>query len=126
MAITTTITKPLDPGYMQVDANYKSGYKRFFKVPQNNAKNFAVELKKQEKDLRLYSNITFFSSIFIGVIGAALFTKNLDSRLKQFAVQTAAAIGLTGFTSYGFSKYATNEEEKLLKKHRAKEIYYRA
>ena len=125
MAITTAITKPLEKGYVQVDAKHKNGYTRYFKVPQKNAKRFANEFKQQDKDFNLYSNIIFFSSIFAGVIGASLFTKKLESRITQFLVQTLAAIGFSGITSFGFNKYALSEEEKLINSHKAKEIFYR-
>ena len=125
MTVTTAITKPLEQGYLQVDVKHKNGYTRYFKVPQGNAKRFANEFKQQDKELNLYSNITFFTSIFAGVLGASLFTKNLESRLTQFLIQTAAAIGLSGLTSFNFNKYALCEEEKLIKSHKAKEIFYR-
>ena len=126
MAITTAITKPLDNGFVQVDSTEKNGYKRFYKVPQKNAKFFADKLKKQDKDLNLYSNITFFASIFAGVLGASIFTKNMESRMKQFLIQTGAAIVLAALSSLGFNKYAQSEEQKLLEQNHAKEIFYRA
>ena len=126
MSITTAITKPLEAGYVQVEAKEKNGYTQYYKVPQKRAKNFAVDLKQQDKRLNITSNVLFFSSIFAGVLGATCFTKNMDSRFKQFMVQTAAAIGLTALTSIGMSKYAAAEHSDLLNKYTARQIYYRA
>ena len=126
MAITTAITKPLDSGYVQVDSTTKSGSKKYYKVPQKNAGMFAEELRKQDKTLNLYSNITFFSAIFAGVLGATYFTKNMESKMKQFLIQTGSAIVAAALSSLGFNQFAESEEKNLLQKHRAKEIFYRA
>ena len=126
MSITTSIVKPLETGYLQVDASDKNGYTRHYKVPHKNAKVFAEEWKEQDKKLNLCSNIVFFSSIFAGVLGATYFTKNIESRMKQFLIQTASAITLTILTSIGMSKYADSEQKNLLDKHHAKEIFYKA
>lgn len=126
MAITTAITKPLDAGYVQVDSTSKTGYKKYYKVPQKNAGKFAEELKQQDKTLNLYSNITFFAAIFAGVLGATYFTKNMESRMKQFLIQTSAAIVTAALATLGFNNYAVSEENNLLKQHHAKEIFYRA
>ena len=126
MAITTAITKPLDSGYVQVDSTSKNGYKRFYKVPQKNAGKFVEELRKQDKTLNIFSNITFFTAIFAGVLGATHFTKNMESRMKQFLIQTASAVGVAVLSSFVFNKYAEAEEHNLLLKHKAKEIFYRA
>lgn len=126
MSITTTISKPLEQGYVQVDASYKNGYTRYYKVPQKNAKDFANKLQKQDKDMNLYSNIIFFSSIVAGVLGAYHFTKNMEGSFKRFLVQTGAAMGLSAITSFGFNKYAQNEEVKLIQANHAREIFYQA
>ena len=126
MAITTTITKPLEAGYVQVDSAEKNGYKRFFKVPQKNAKSFAEDLKQQNKNSNLYSNIVFFTAILAGVFGASAFTKKIESRLKQFLIQTASAVTVGSLASFFYSKYAQNKEQELLHQYKAKEIFYRA
>ena len=126
MTITAAITKPLDNGFIQVDSTEKNGYKRYYKVPKKNADKFAAELVQQDKNLNLYSNINFFVSIFAGVLGASFFTKNIESRMKQFLIQTSSAIFLTILTTLGFGKYAQKKEENLLNENRAKEIFYRA
>lgn len=126
MSITTQIVKPLETGYLQVDASDKHGYVQHYKVPQKNAKNFATEFKEQDKKLNICSNVLFFGSIFAGVLGATYFTKGMESRFKQFMIQTASAITLTILTSLGMSKYADTEQKNLLNKHNAKEIFYKA
>ncbi len=125
MAITTAITKKLDTNFVQVDSTEKNGYKRYYKVPQNHADKFADELKKQDKKLNIYSNLTFFSAVFLGVLAASPFTKKMEG-MKKFLIQTASGIGFAALSSLGFSKYAENEEIKLLREHKAKEIFYRA
>ncbi len=126
MSLTTSIVRPLESGFVQVNASEKNGYTQYYKVPQKNAKRFASEWQQKDKNLSLYSNIVFFSSIFAGVLGATYFTKNMDSRFKQFLVQTASAITLAALSSIGMSKYAESEQQKLLNKYKAKEIFYRA
>lgn len=126
MAITTAITKTIDNGCVQVDAMNKDGLKRHFKVPKRNAKKFSIELKEKDKELKIYSNIAYCAAIFAGVFGAAHFTKKIDSAIQKLLIQAASAIGLATVTSIAFNKYAVNQEEILLKKHNAKEIYYRA
>ena len=126
MAITTAISKPLGNGFVQVDAEEKSGYKRFYKVPDKNARSFATELKKQDKNLNIISNVTFFTGIFIGVLGATYFTKKMESKMKQFLIQTCAAIATAALSSLGFNQYADSKKENLMRKHGAKEIFYRA
>jgi len=126
MSLTTAITKPLESGYVQVDAKEKNGYTQYYKVPYKNAKRFALELKQQDKILNRISNITFFTSIFTGVLGAYYFTKNMDSRFKQFMIQTASAITLAILSSLGIGKYAESEQQELLNKYKAKEIFYKA
>lgn len=125
MAITTNITRTLNNGYVQVDSTEKNGYKRFYRVPQRNAKVFAKELEHQEKNLKIVSNVTFFASILAGVFGAAHFTKNMESRLIQFLIQTSSAIALALLSAIGFNMYAQSKEINLLKEHQAKEIFYR-
>ena len=126
MSLTAKITKPLEQGYVQVDTERNNGYTRHYKVPHKHAKTFSSELIKQDKDLNLYSNIVFFTSIFTGVLGATFFTKKMDSRMKQFLIQTASAVGLASLTSFGMNKYAINEEKNLIKSYNAKEIFYKA
>ncbi len=125
MAITIEITKPLDNGFVQIDAGEKSGYKRHYKVPQKNAKLFAEELKHQDKHLNIFSNVTFFTAIFAGVLGATYFTKNMESKMKQFLIQTCAAIATAAISSLGFNRWADSKKEDLMRKHNAKEIFYR-
>jgi len=126
MSITTTIVKPLETGYVQVNATEKGGYTEYYKVSQKNARRFTADLKQQDKHLNLCSNILFFTSIFAGVLGATYFTKNMDSRFKQFLIQTASAITLTALTSLGMSRYAETKQKDLLNTYKAKKIYYRA
>ena len=66
--------------------------------------------------------------VLTGQIGAGktYFTKGMESRFKQFMIQTASAITLTILTSLGMSKYADTEQKNLLNKHNAKEIFYKA
>lgn len=125
MAITTAITKPLDKGFVQVNSTEKNGYKRYYKVPEKNAEIFAENLKKQDKKLNLYSNLTFFTSIFAGVLGASIFTKNIEG-MKKFFIQTGSGIIAAALSSLGFNKYAENKEKAFLKENNAKEIFYRA
>ena len=126
MSITATVTKSLEPGFVQVDAQHKGGYTQYYKIPQKNANKFASELQKQDKDFNLYSNIVFFSSIFAGIIAAGHFTKHFNDWMKKFLVQTASAIGLSMVTSLGFNKYAEVEQNNLMNKYKAKEIFYTA
>ena len=126
MAVVATISNQLEPGFVQVDVNYKRGWQRNFKVPQKNADRFAIEFAKQDKKLNILSNITFFSSIFAGVIGAYCFVKKMDSKFLQLAIETVTAIGLSTLTALGFRNYAKGEEDKLLHKNNAKEIFYQA
>lgn len=126
MALNTVITKPLGQGFVQVNASEKNGYTRYYKVPQRNAKIFESELKKQNKDMKVLSNVLFFSSVFAGVTGAFIFTRHMESRLNQFLIQTTSGIIAAALCSLGFSKYEINRNNELLKKHRANEIFYRA
>jgi len=126
MSITATISKPLGQGYVQVDSATKSGYKRYYKVPHKNAKQFSTALVKQDKEMNLYSNIVFFSSIFAGVLGATAFTKKMDSKVKQFLVNSASAVVLASLTTLGMNGYIKKEENKLMDTYKAKEIYYRS
>lgn len=125
MAITTAITKPLDAGYRQVESTEKNGYKRYFKVPENYAGNFADELPKHNKKINLYSDISFFTAIFTGVLGSALFTKKMEG-MKKFLIQSSAGIACAIAASIGFNLYAEDKENELLKRYKAKEIFYRA
>ena len=126
MAITIEISKPLDNGFVQIDAGEKNGHKRHYKVPHTNAKFFAEELEQQEKRLNIFSNVTFFTGIFVGVLGATYFTKKMESKMKQFLIQTCAAITTAALSSLGFNQYADSRHEDLMKKHNAREIFYRA
>ncbi len=126
MAVTTTISKPLENGYVQVDAKYKGGYGRYYKVPKNSAKFFAEKFKDHDKKMNLYSNIGFAVAILTGAFGAAYLTRKMQSRLKQFLIETASAVGLATLTSLGINQYAQKEEENILKKYNAKEIFYKA
>lgn len=125
MAITTAVTKSLGAGYVQVDSAEKNGYKRYYKVPEKYAGDFADKLKKQDKTLNIYSNLSFFSSIFAGVLGATLLTKKIEG-VKKFYIQASAGIVAGALSSLGFSQYAGNEEKNLLQKYHAKEIFYKA
>jgi hypothetical protein len=126
MSITNKITKPLGQGYVQVDSENKGRYTRYYKVPERSAHVFSEELKAQEKRLGTYSNIMYFMSILVGVLGASCFTKNLNGWMKKFLVQCSGAIGLSLITMMGMNEYIKNEEKALNDKFHAKEIYYRA
>ena len=126
MALETKITQSLGQGYVQIDATNRYGYTQYYKVPQKKARKFAYELKTQDKTLNLYSNIAYFSAIIAGVLGASIFTKNMESRWKQFGIQSLSAIGLSTLTAFGMTKYTNNEKENLIKSYKAKEIFYRA
>ena len=126
MDLKTAVTKPLEPGYMQVDATYKNGYKRYFKVPQRSAGKFAVEFKDLNKKQKLYDNVTFFTSILTAFATSVYFTRKLDNRWKQFAIQVASTIGFSTLTSIGYAKYAQDEQREFLNNYKAKEIVYRA
>lgn len=126
MAITTAVTKPLEPGYMQVDSTYKNGYKRHFKVPQKNAREFAIDFRELNKKQKLYDNIIFFTSILTAFGTSVYLTKKMDNKWKQFFIQVASTIGFSTLTSIGYSKYAQEEQREFLKNYKAKEIYYRA
>lgn len=126
MSISVKITKPLENGYNQVDAEYSSGYKRYYKVPKNNSKIFAQEYKLQEKKLNTYTNIAYFVSVFAGVLGASLFTRKIEGWMKKFMIQFTSAISLTALTMFGMNEYSKSNHDKLMKKYDSKEIFYRA
>jgi len=126
MAITTSVVKPLEPGYMQVDSTYKNGYKRHFKVPNKYAKSFATNFKELHKKQRLYDNIIFIGSMIAAFTGSVYFTKKMESKWKQFFIQVGSTIGFSMLTSIGYAQYAQDEQKELLKNYGAKEIQYRA
>ena len=125
MATKITISPSSDRNYALVNATEKNGYTRYYSVPNKNARVFAAELKQQNKDFKIISNTTFFSAIFLGVLGATAFTKKFESKMKQFLIHTAVGVSCAALSSLGFNEYATAQEENLMKKHRAKEIFYR-
>ena len=126
MAIQTTVVKPLEAGYMQVDSTYKNGYKRHFKVPQKSARQFAEDFKELNKNQKLYDNIIFFTSILTAFGSSVYLTRKMDNKWKQFFIQVASTIGFSTLTSIGYAKYAQDEQREFLRNYRAKEIYYRA
>ncbi len=126
MSIITSIVKPLDNGYVQVDSTEKNGYTRHFKVPGNMARSFSDNLKHHDKSFNIYSNVNFWTSIILGLGSASYFTRNLNSTWMKFFIQTASAIGLTSLTSHVVDIYRTASETELINKHNAKEIYYKA
>ena len=125
MAIQTAIVKPLESGYVQVDSTYKNGYKRHFKVPQQSAGEFAFEFKELHKKQRLYDNITFFTTIFTAFLGSVYFTKNMQNKWKQFAIQAGSTIASSLLATIVYSQYAQDKQREFLKNYKAKEIYYR-
>ncbi len=125
MSVQTAVVKPLESGYMQVDSTYKNGYKRHFKVPQANAKKFAIEYKELYKKQRLYDNVTFITAMLTAFLGSIYFTKNIQNKWKQFAIQTCSTIGASMLASLGYAKYAQDEQREFLKDYKAKEIYYK-
>ena len=126
MSIKTAIVKPLEAGYVQVDATDKSGYTRNYKAPKKYAEKFASELKQQEKDIRICSDILLIGSIVARVAGTIPFTKKIDSRLNQILIQSAVAISLAVLSTIGMIKFAESEEKELMNKYGAKEIFYKA
>ena len=126
MSVDTRIAKPLENGYVQVNAEYKGGYKRYFKLPERGAKVFADEFAKQDKRMVTYGNIAYFSSIFTGVLGMAFFAKNVKSGINKFLLECCGALGLAVLSTIVINDYTKSEEENLLKQFKAKEIYYRA
>lgn len=126
MSIKTAIVKPLEAGYVQMDATDKSGYTRNYKIPKKSAGKFASELKQQEKDIRICSDILLIGSIAAGVAGTIPFTKKIDSRLNQILIQSTVAISLAILSTIGMIQFAESEHKKLMNKYGAKEIFYRA
>ena len=80
----------------------------------------------QEKEIRFNSNFIFFSSMFIGILGAAMFTKNMESKLMQFLIQTASGIGLSLLSSIGLEKLLVKERKDIENRYGAKELFYNA
>lgn len=125
MAITTTISKPLEQGYVQVDAKRKNGYTRYYKVPRKSAKSFSNKLKKQDKDMNLYTNIAIFSTMFTGILASAYLTRKMKSRMQQFFIQVLSAIVPMTAVTVLMNDKAIAEHDKLLKQYKATEIYYK-
>ena len=123
---TASISQQLSPDTVQVDFTTKSGYTRYYEVPKQNAKPFSLSLINQQKDMRLNSNLVFFSSMFAGIIGAAMLTRNMESRFMQFLIQTASGIGLSFFSALGMEKLLVNERKDIENRFGAKELFYNA
>ena len=125
MSITTTISKPLEPGYVQVDSKEKNGYTRYYKVPQTNAKVFSNELKVQDKKMNRYTNAAIFGTMFACVLGVSCLTKKMKSKLQQLLIQMGTAVASMTAVSLGMYSCEEKEHDKLLLKHHAKEIFYK-
>ena len=126
MAITATVSKPLNQEYVQVDTTTKKGFKRYYKVPRTGARQFAAELTKFDKNMNILSNTAFFASIFTGAFGAAYLTRKFDSRLKQFLIETASAVTLGIASNIVVNEHIISKEKDLLRRYKAKEIFYKA
>ena len=125
MAIASAaISQELSPNTVQVDFTTKSGYKRYYEVPKQNVKPFSISMINQQKEMRLNSNLVFFSSMFAGIIGAAMLTRNLENRLMQFLIQTASGIGLSFLAALGMEKLIVKERKDIENNYGAKELYY--
>ena len=125
MAIASAvISQQISPKSVQVDFTTKSGYSRYYEVPNENAKQFSLSMINQQKDMRLNSNLVFFSSMFAGILGAAMLTKNMESRFMQFLIQTASGIGLSFLSSIGMEKLYTSDRKNIENRYGAKELFY--
>lgn len=125
MAIASAvISQQLSPNTVEIDFTTKSGYTRCYEVAKQNAKPFSISMINQQKDMRLNSNLVFFSSMFIGIIGAAMFTRNMESRFMQFLIQTASGIGLSFLSAVGMEKLLEKERKDIENHYGAKEIFY--
>ena len=125
MAIASAaISQQLSPNTVQVDFTTKSGYTRCYEVPKQNAKPFSLSMINQQKEMRLNSNLVFFCSMFVGIIGAAMLTRNMESRFMQFLIQTASGIGLSFISAIGMEKLLLKERKDIENHFGAKELYY--
>ncbi len=126
MGIDTKITRQLDNNYVQVDVTSKKTEPRYFKVPAQKADSFAKNYKKTDKRISYLTNTAFVVSTFAGCIGANMLTKNMANKTLKFVLCTAAGIGGAIASIFATSSYIESQQDKLMKTHQAKEIYYKA
>ena len=123
---SAAVSQQLSPNTVQVDYTTKGGYTRYYEVPKQNAKPFSLSMIKQEKDMRFNANLVFFSSMFVGIFGAAMLTRNMESRMMQFLIQTASGIGLSFLSAAGMEKLLIQERKDIENHYGATELFYDA
>lgn len=127
MSVEIKVLNKLDNQNVQVEIKSEKSDKRlYYKVPQKNLDTFINEYKKNDKKTSIIANTAFVSSIFASVIIASLATKKLASNVLKWIIGSAAGIAGATLSILGTSNYIDSNNKKLLQKHNALELNYKA
>jgi len=125
MSIDAKITGKIDNNNVQVQiSTARAENKRFYAVPENKADTFIKNYKKVDKRNSIVANGGLFAGIFAGILAANAVTRTLKSTALKWILNMTAGIIGAGLSIVGSSKYMSNQYNKLLQAHNAKEITY--
>lgn len=126
MSIKTEVIRQPNASFADVNVTAQNGKTRYFRLPSQNADSFAVQLKKQDKNRAIITNLTFGFSIFAGVMLAKAFTKNVKDKTMQFLIGAVGGVIGASASSLACEKYLDNQQNSTIKKFGAKETYFEA
>lgn len=123
MGLETKITNRLNNNNVQVEiSNPKTETKKYFSVPENKADEFITSYKKNNKNVSVFTNTIFVSSILAGVLLVSACTRNIKSKALKWILNTTGGIVGAVCSFSGSDKYIQKKQDKLLKEYQAQEI----
>lgn len=123
MGLETKITNRLNNNNVQVEiSNPKTDTKKYFSVPEKKADEFITSYKKNDKNVSVFTNTIFVSSILAGVLLVSACTRNIKSKALKWILNTTGGIVGAVCSFSGSDKYIQKKQDKLLKEYQAQEI----
>ena len=127
MAIEAKVSRDMGNGYVQVDISAKNEGCNYYVMPKNNVNSFISQYKKDRKNNTILSYTTLGGSILLGAAAMSLLLRKLKASgtMKMF-LNVCGVVPFSLFTMYQCDNYIQSKRDELMKKHKAKQVFYNA
>ena len=127
MAIDAKISRDMGNGYVQVDISAKNADSSYYVIPKNKVDSFISQSKKDRKNNTILSYTTLGGSILMGVAAMSLLLRKLKaSGTMKMLLNMCGTVVFSLFATYQCDNYIQSKRDELMKKHKAKQVFYNA
>ena len=127
MAIDAKISRDMGNGYVQVDISAKNEDSSYYVMPKNKVDSFISQYKKDRKNNTILSYTTLGGSILMGVAAMSLLLRKLKaSGTMKMLLNMCGTVVFSLFATYQCDNYIQSKRDELMKKHKAKQVFYNA